>query len=257
MPDELSVPGTQSIARAVRTLKLLAQSAPRGLRLIDLADELRLARPTAHRLIKVLIAEGLLVRDPRSRRYTLGPLVFELGLASAHQFNLRAICAPVLERLAVETGDTSFLFVRSGSDAVCLSRVQGAFPIQTPVVPIGSRQPLGVNAGGLALLSCLPADDVERILAEIGPRLHRYGSLDVQELRKLCAEAQSAGHALIAGRAVPGVSALGLPIRNPKGNAVAAITVATTQARMTDQRVSEILPMLQRASEQIAHLIGV
>ncbi|MGH1569551.1 IclR family transcriptional regulator [Methylobacterium sp. P31] len=257
MWDEPAVPGTQSIARAVRILKLLAQCAPRGLRLVDLAEELQLERPTAHRLLKVLISEGLLVRDTRSRLYTLGPLVFELGLASTHQFNLRAICAPVLERLAAETGDTSFLFVRSGSDAVCLSRVQGAYPIQTPVVPIGSRQPLGVSAGGLALLSCLPEDDKTRVLKEIGAQLHNYGSLDVQELRRLCAEARSVGYAHIAGRAVPGVSALGLPIRNPRGNAVAAITVATTQARMTDKRVADLLPMLRRASEQIAQLIGV
>jgi DNA-binding IclR family transcriptional regulator len=227
MTDAAPVAGAQTISRAVRALKLLAQCAPEGMRLVDLAGELQLERPTAHRLLKVLIHEGLLVRDARSRRYTLGPLVFELGLASAHQFNLRAICAPVLEQLAAQTGDTSFLFVRSGNDAVCLSRVQGTYPIQTPVVPIGSRQPLGVNAGGLALLSSLPEADISRVLEEIGPRLRRYGYLDVQDL----------------------------PIRSSAGGAVAAITVATTETRMTEKRVREILPMLQRASDQIAQLV--
>jgi DNA-binding IclR family transcriptional regulator len=255
MTDAAPVAGAQTISRAVRALKLLAQCAPEGMRLVDLAGELQLERPTAHRLLKVLIHEGLLVRDARSRRYTLGPLVFELGLASAHQFNLRAICAPVLEQLAAQTGDTSFLFVRSGNDAVCLSRVQGTYPIQTPVVPIGSRQPLGVNAGGLALLSSLPEADISRVLEEIGPRLRRYGYLDVQELRKLCASAQATGYSHIAGRAVPGVSAVGLPIRSSAGGAVAAITVATTETRMTEKRVREILPMLQRASDQIAQLV--
>jgi DNA-binding IclR family transcriptional regulator len=54
--------------------------------------------------------------------------------------------------------------VRSGYDAVCIARVQGTYPIQTPAVPIGSRQPLGVNSGGLALLSALSEREVEEII---------------------------------------------------------------------------------------------
>src|ERR1700726_66249 len=155
--------GAQTIIRAIRALKLIAEQ-PNGLRLTDLADGLQLARPTAHRLLQTLMREGRLVRDDRTRRYTRGPLVCEPGLASNHQFNLRDICIPILESLAGRSGDTSFLFVRSGNDAVCLSRVQGNYPIQTPMVEIGSRQPLGVNAGGLALLSCLSDAEVTRTL---------------------------------------------------------------------------------------------
>lgn len=247
--------GAQTITRAIRALKLIAQHAPDGMRLVDLAEELQLERPTAHRLLKALMSEGMLVRDGRSRRYTLGPLVFELGLASTHQFNLRDICAPILETLAERTGDTSFLFVRSGNDAVCLSRVQGTYPIQTPAVPVGSRQPLGVSAGGLALLSCLSDIEVTRVLDAVGPRLSIYGGLDAEELRKHCVRAQATGFAWIANRAVPGVSAVGLPIRSSTGTAIAAITVAATQTRMTEKRVAEILPLLATAAQDIARLL--
>jgi DNA-binding IclR family transcriptional regulator len=148
----------------------------------------------------------------------------------------------VLESLAERTGDT-----RSGNDAVCLSRVQGTYPIQTPVVQIGGRQPLGVNAGGLALLSCLPDAEVTRSLQAIAPRLGVYGELDAEELRAHCARAQEQGFALIANKAAPGVSALGLPIRSSTGTAIAAITVAATVERMNDQRVKDILPLLRDA----------
>lgn len=253
MPD--AVAGAQTITRAVRALKLIAQYAPDGMRLTDLAVGLELARPTMHRLLQALMSEGMLVRDSHSRRYTLGPLVFELGLASTHQFNLRDICQPALELLAQRTGDTSFLFVRSGNDAVCLSRVQGTYPIQTPAVPVGSRQPLGVNAGGLALLSCLSDTEVLRTLDLIAPRLSIYGDLDTEELRKHCTRAQEQGFALIANKAVPGVSAVGVPIRSSTGTAIAAITVAATQARMTDKRVHEVLPLLREAAADIARLL--
>ena len=246
--------GAQTITRAVRALKLIAQQ-PNGLRLTDLAEGLALAQPTAHRLLQTLMSEGMLVRDGRTRRYTLGPLVFELGLASTHQFNLRNICMPILESLAERTGDTSFLFLRSGNDAVCLSRVQGNYPIQTPMVQIGSRQPLGVNAGGLALLSCLSDAEVTRTLDAIAPRLDVYGGLDSEELRAHCARAQEQGFAWITSKAAPGISALGLPVRSSAGTAIAAITVATTAERMNDQRVKEILPFLREAAFEITQLL--
>lgn len=246
--------GAQTIMRAIRALKLIAEH-PGGLRLTDLADDLALTQPTAHRLLQTLVSERMLERDSHERRYTLGPLVFELGLASTHQFNLRDICRPVLESLAERTGDTSFLFVRSGNDAVCLSRVQGTYPIQTPVVPIGSRQPLGVNAGGLALLSCLSNSEVTRLLEAIAPRLRTYGKLDAGTLRKHYELAKEQGFALIANRAAPGVCALGLPVRTPNEAVIAAITVATTVERMSEQRVKEVLPLLQDAALEITQLL--
>lgn len=246
--------GAQTITRAIRALKLIAEQ-PNGMRLTDLAEGLQLAQPTAHRLLQTLMGERMLVRDDRTRRYTLGPLVFELGLASTYQFNLRDICMPILESLAERSGDTSFLFVRSGNDAVCLSRVQGNYPIQTPMVEIGSRQPLGVNAGGLALLSCLSEAELTRTLEAIAPRLPAYGELDTEELREHCARARQQGFAWIANKAAPGVSALGLPIRSSTGTAIAAITVAATVERMNDQRVKEMLPLLREAAFQITQLL--
>ncbi len=247
--------GAQTITRAIRALKLISLHSHTGMRLVDLAQEMQLQRPTAHRVLKALISEGMLIQDAATRRYTLGPLVFELGLASAHQFNLRDIAAPILEELADSTGDTSFLFVRSGNDAVCLSRVQGKYPIQTPAVPVGSRQPLGVSAGGLALLSSLSDLEVSQVLDAVAPRLSVYGNLDAEEVRRQCARAQKAGYALIANRAVPGVRGLGLPVQNSAGTAVAALTVAATQTRMTEKRVAEILPFLSKAAQELTRLL--
>jgi DNA-binding IclR family transcriptional regulator len=247
--------GAQTVTRAIRALKLIARQTDAGMRLVDLAREMQLERPTAHRVLKALMAEGMLIQDSASRRYTLGPLVFELGLASAHQFNLRDICAPVLEALAEQTGDTTFLFVRSGDDAVCLSRVQGTYPIQTPAVPVGSRQPLGVSAGGLALLSSLSEAEIAKVLEAIGPRLSIYGNLEAEVVRKHCLRTQSLGYALISNRAGPGVSALGLPVESSTGAAIAAVAVAATQARMTAKRVADILPLLRNAARQVASLL--
>jgi DNA-binding IclR family transcriptional regulator len=247
--------GAQTIRRAIRALKLIAAHPAPGIRLVDFAAQMELERPTAHRVLKALVAEGMLTQHAKSRRYSLGSLVFELGIAAAHQFNLYDICQPVLTALAEQTGDTSFLFVRSGTDAICIARVQGTYPIQTPAVPVGSRQPLGVNAGGLALLSALPRNEVEEILDTIAPRLSVYGNLDTEQLFDLWMRARQAGYALIGNRAVPGVTAMGLPVMSETGLPIAAITIAAIHSRMAETRTIEIFPLLKNAAQEMARLL--
>jgi DNA-binding IclR family transcriptional regulator len=247
--------GTQGIRRVAAVLRLLAAHRDHGLRFTEVADLCGLERPTAHRMLKALLDEELVVRDPGTRRYQLGALVFELGLAAAPQFNLQAASAPSLQRLADQSGDTAFLFVRRGNDAYCVSRIQGSFPIQTPVVPVGSRQPLGVNAGGLAILSALPEREVDEVLRGIRDRLAAFGNLEEDSLRDSLALARAQGHAFIGERAVPGVAAVGLPVLNRMGTPVAALTVASTADRMTPERQRELVPMLQREVDEMVRLL--
>lgn len=256
MNDSLTrVDGAQGITRAVLVLKLLARQADVGLRLVDLAQAAELTRPTMHRLLKALVAQGMAVQDAATRRYRLGPLVFELGLAAAHRFNLRDLSTATLADLARVTGDTTFLFVRSGDDAVCINRIQGTYPVQTPALPLGSRQPLGVSAGGLALLAALPAAEQKRIIEAVAPRLGAYGELDADDVRTHCALVAKVGYAHIANRAVPGISALGVPVYGESGLLLAAVTVAATHNRMTDARVREIVPLLRGAAQAIGALL--
>jgi DNA-binding IclR family transcriptional regulator len=122
--------GTQAIQRASLLVRLIASRGRSGLRLAELVQHSGGTRPTVRRMLKCLMAEGMVMQDQASHRYFLGPLIFELGLAAAPHFNLRDICHPSVQRIADRTGDTVFLSVRSGYDSVCIDRAEGSFPIK-------------------------------------------------------------------------------------------------------------------------------
>src|SRR3954470_24431543 len=90
-----TVSGAQTIGRAIRVLQVLAAHAPDGMRLVDVASQMGLERPTAHRLLKALTVDAMVVQDARTRRYSLGPLLFELGILATHHFNLKEVSQPV------------------------------------------------------------------------------------------------------------------------------------------------------------------
>jgi DNA-binding IclR family transcriptional regulator len=243
--------GTQSIQRAARLLRELAARNRQGMRLIDVAQSSGLQRPTVHRMLKCLAAENLVSQDPQSRRYFLGPLVFELGITAGPRFNIRDLCSDTLDRIAAETGDTVFLMIRSGDDSLCIDRREGAFPIKTFTVDVGVRRPLGVGAGSLAILTALPDDEIDETVQRIASRLPAFGRLTAAELLALVKRARKLGYVLNDVRTLSGVTAIGAPITDASGRPVAAISVSAITARMTSSRQRELAELLRRETRGI------
>ena len=64
--------GTQSIQRAVAVLRILATARDTGLGLTEISKQAELTRPTTHRILCVLVAEGIVEQRPGTRRYVVG-----------------------------------------------------------------------------------------------------------------------------------------------------------------------------------------
>lgn len=244
--------GTQSIARAAQLLRLICAHPARGARLVDIAGDAQLTQPTVRRILKGLADEGLVMQDQASRRYRIGPLAFELGLASHRQADLIARCRPAMQRLAEATGDTIYLTMRSGFDGVCLERVVGPYPIKAMILDVGGRRPLGAGAGGLAMLAALPNDEVDEIVDRNAARFGRYNGLDAADVRAAVRRTRRDGYALSAGLLTPGVSGIGLTIPSPSGPPVAALSVAAVSDRIEGARQKQIVTLMRREIATIA-----
>jgi DNA-binding IclR family transcriptional regulator len=247
--------GTQSIERSLLLLREIAAHNRRGSRLLDLAARTGLQRPTVHRMLKCLAAENMVQQDPETHRYYLGPMVFELGLTAAPRFNLREICHPALARIAEATGDTVFLTQRSGLDAVCLDRHEGAFPIKTFTLEIGMRRPLGVGTGSLAILSALSDEEIERVVEANAPRLPEYG-LTAATLLSQVRHAQKLGYAMREAPGLTGVRSVGQALRNQSGMPFAALSVSTIASRMSEKRAAEVAGLLKSEARQIERQVA-
>jgi len=240
-----------SIERAVQLLKLLATAGKRGRALTQLAEATALPHSTVHRLLRRLMHEHLVIQKESDKWYALGPLAFELGLAAMAAYDLREHCRASLDRLAEEVGDTVYLSVRSGSESVCEARHEGPSPIRVNTLSIGSRRPLGLGAGGLAILAFLPDVEREDIIAADGRRICEEGRLTEAVLRAAIEACRRQGHSLIRNRVTLGVTAAGVPIRDTLGRPIAAISVAAIDDRMREDRVASLARRLHEHAREI------
>jgi len=250
--DSRTPHGAQAIDRAATLLLLVGRAGPSGARLSELVDQCSLSKPTVRRMLLALTRAGLLDQDLETRRYFLGPEIHVLGTLASARFGIHSIALRSLVRLSQQTGDTAFLSVPRDVYSICVHREEGPFPIRVHALHAGDRHPLGVGAGGLALLAALPDEEVEEILAANAEVLgDKYPPFSPPALRALVHDTRVRGYALNPGMLLPDSWAIGVPIRGADGRPVGALSIAATESRLSPKRQLEIAPLLGREAAWI------
>jgi DNA-binding IclR family transcriptional regulator len=112
----------------------------------EIARELDITVPTAHRLAAALEAHGLLQRAADGR-YLPGPRFLTSQMAKyAH---------PVLDRLTKQINETSQLWVPRGDARVCTVSVVADTELRVSGLPVGSRLPMSDGGSAASALQDL------------------------------------------------------------------------------------------------------
>lgn len=227
------------IGRAAAVLRAVSGSMPRGLGTSAVATATGLTRPTAHRLLASLAAEGFLDHDGLSGKWVPGPELYLLGAIAAERYDITGVARPIVRTLADATGESAFLSARRGDETVCLLREDGAFPIRSHVLYEGIRFPLGVASAGLAILAFLPDGVVDRYLATadltaFGPTHHPA------RVRERIVQTREAGYAVNPGLIVEGSFGLGAAVFDVAEQPAWALSLTGIEARFAAERRAEL-----------------
>ncbi|MFC5928835.1 IclR family transcriptional regulator [Cryobacterium melibiosiphilum] len=255
MPDfaELSatappVAGAQVVSRIAQLLRLVGRD-PNGSPLADIVRDSGLTRPTVHRLLSSLAAEGLLVLDPASHTWRYGPEIFVMGTVAAPRYPVDELARPALQRLADATGESAFLSIRRGLETVCLMREEGSFPVRSFVLHEGVRFPLGVASAGLAILSALPDTEVDEVLRAQAGLTERWGAQNAAGSIRLNVRAtRDRGWALNPGLVLEGSWGMGAAVFDRAGRPAWALSLTGIEPRFRPDRQQFLAALLTQES---------
>ncbi|QUQ64671.1 IclR family transcriptional regulator [Kutzneria sp. CA-103260] len=241
--------GAASVGNALRTLLYLR--GREAVRLTDVSEHLGIARSTAHRLLSTLRAYGFVEQEVDGKRYRLGPSLLALARGIADERTLIRIARPHLEVLRDATQETSNLLVLDGADAFFLDGAESPRTLRVGT-RTGDHVPAYSAAGGKVLLAELPPETVRSQYPTGLNRLTAGTLSDVDALLAELAACRARGYALNLGESVAEVHAIGVPIRDPVGRPVAAITIAAPGTRLDPADADRFLPPLREAAAGIA-----
>jgi DNA-binding IclR family transcriptional regulator len=229
-----------SVLRACRVVELLATDGPE-VSLSHAAEAADLTRPTAHRLLATLTAAGW-VRRTSTGRYALTGKLAGVGAAASQGGALKDVAHPLVEQVALATGDTAYLIVTREDQALCIDRMEGPHPIRVHHVNIGDLLPLTAGAGPVVILAHRP--DLQAGL-QLSPA-------QKERLEEACRK----GYVVSPDDLLPGVTAIGAPVRDAGGQVVAGLSVTGTNDRLRGRHRTEVITQLVAAADQISELLG-
>jgi DNA-binding IclR family transcriptional regulator len=218
--------GGASVAVLAKAVGLLDHLAAEGeatpARLAELTGE---PRSSVYRLLASLQDLGLVEPGRRRGTYMLGLKLFQLGRTVVTRFDERQAALPVMERLHEALGETTFLCVRRGLDAVCIERIDGA-RVNLLALSLGGTMPLHAGSAPRALLAFEPLEAWDEYLEQraLDPPTPRAPATREALLAELRATRER-GYAVSDEDVTPGVASVGAPVFDHTGAVRAALSV--------------------------------
>lgn len=248
-------PGVQALDRALDMLELLATSEG-PLRLVELSERVGLHKSTVHRLLATLARRRYVERDPVSGCYRLGLKVFELGSWFFNHIELRHEARPFMQQLVDQTLETAHLGILDDGQVVYIEKVESPQTIRM-YSGLGKRAPAHCTSMGKVLLAALPEAELDLIIARRGlPRYTSNTIVDPVELKEHLRRVRAQGFAIDDTEHEEAVRCAGAPVRNYRGEVVAALSVAAPAVRLTRERMTEVVELVRTTALKISRRLG-
>ncbi|RNG34817.1 IclR family transcriptional regulator [Streptomyces botrytidirepellens] len=241
--------GESVLARAVRIFETFTPEES-ALTVSEISRRTGLHVATASRLVAELVSYGFLTRDD-DRRVRIGMRMWELATRASPTLSLRNAAMPFMEGVHDVVGHHVQLGVLDGDEVLFLERLTAPGAVVN-YTRVAGRLPLHASSSGLVLLAHGPADLRRRVLDE---PLHRYTPntpATAARLRAVLAEVRRQGYAYCPGYVHPDVLGIAAPVRDARGEAVAALAVIVPN----EAGAASVVPVVRTAARGVSRALG-
>lgn len=250
--------GIQSVEVGFALLDALAR-ADGPLMLRDLAALADMTAAKAHRYLVSFQRLGLVVQDPASTLYDLGPSALKLGLASLARIDAVKLARERITPLMREIGHTLALAVW-GNRGPTIVHWEESPQAVTVNLRLGDVMPLLTSATGRCFAAHVSSDAIEPLLKQELLRARQQNRVDLPltsaALQTVLEEVRRRGMARVIDTLLPGVIGFCAPVFDSDGHIALGI-VALGSAPMFDSAWDgDVATRLREASLQLSRDLG-
>lgn len=244
-----------SLVKAINILKLYLDE-DKSLGISEFSRALDIPKPTVQNIVSTLEVNGLLEKDPMTRGYRLGPVLFQLGMQYANSMDLTMIARVWLEKLCHQYGEMSQAGIVMGERVVVVMKVEPdanymVFPQTGSVVPPHS------SSMGKVLLAWMGPSMRDRILE--GCSFTKFTDKTIgsrEEFLKELEKVRREGIAYDFQESINGLSCVAGPVFNNKNECMAAVSLSGNATKIESRRdeiVDAVKYVCFRISEQMGY----
>ena len=241
--------------KVVRVLEALAHGTE-GIGVREVARSNALDKSAVSRLLGQLVRLDLAEKDPVTGRYHAGPRLFALGAALCGRDTLRQAAEPILRSMVDKFNETCYLTVREGELIFFREKIDCDRYVRY-VIESTERVPIHAGAGGRAVLSGLPPDEVDDLLARLKlVRLTDQTLTDQDALRRQLAMDRQRGFAVSHGERSNEGSAVAAPYFDAHGACKGSVVFSCPKLRFETYDVAEVAEAVVDAAHRLSARLG-
>jgi IclR family pca regulon transcriptional regulator len=241
------------LMKGLKVIEAFSADRPR-LSISEAAEIAGLDRATTRRCLLTLSEGGYANYD--GKFFTLTPRVLRLGTGCLAAMPLPRIVQPVLDRLSQDIGQSTSVSILDETEIVYVARAAQRRVMSISLMP-GSRLPAYCTSMGRVLLAALePAR--ARAMLENSARLQRttHTVTDVEILMEVLDDTRKTGFSAIDQEVELGLRSMAVPLRNVRGQTVAALNVGLAAGQEPISSVVErYLPALLAVQRELSTML--
>lgn len=224
------------------------------LSIAEVAERTGLTRAAARRYLITLTHLGYMRHE--NKLFSLTPAVLRLGQSYLHSARLPRVVQPLLYRLAYSLGEAASAGVLDHDQLVCVAAVSAGQLVSATLQP-GTRVPAYCTANGRMLLASLAPEQVDAFLARAEPeQITEHTIVNKERLLQEITRARARGYALVDQELELGLRTIAVPLKNFRGEVVAAMNISVHAGRIPiEQMVERCLPALIKIQVELSSLL--
>ena len=241
----------QLLERAMTIAKVLASEATEGsLSISELSTKCDLPLSTLHRILKAMIAQGMIEQDEQTKHYRLGTIWMELGLQVYDTMDYISKIRPELERLAREVEESVYLSKPAGLDTIIIERIDSVTNPIRIYDQLGIRIPMHIGAANKALLASIPKDQAKDIMNQLVP-MEEMADLEAQ-----LEQIRLQGYAISHGERTAGTSSVAVAVFNGFGDSIGAVSIGFVSFNVSDEHIQFLTQRLVETGKRVSTKLG-
>jgi DNA-binding IclR family transcriptional regulator len=247
---------TRSLERALGILCAFNRER-QSLTLTQLGEILGLPKATVFRLCATLLKYRFLLYEDGSKRYGLGPKLFELGTVFWSSLSLRRIALPHLMELQAVISKNVSLAILEGDEVLYIDRIQDKRSSSGFGSEVGWRRPPHYGVSGQVLIAFLPDREVDRLLEKSPLKsLTRKSIVNKRHFKEMLRSIREQGFVVEEGTVFDGITGIGAPIKDSMQNVVAALGVTFISSLEDEEGIKRITGEVIRTAQAISGELG-
>lgn len=222
----------------------------------ELANLSGLNISTVHRIVTTLLSRGYLNQRQKRAKYSLSPKLLQFCSNVKKRMKITDVAFPLLDGLNKAVNESVNLAILDRDEAVYVEHIESSHTLRM-FTQVGNRVPLHCTGVGKVFLAHMGAEEIERYLKSKGlPRLTGKTITDFNGLKEELLIIKREGVATDDEETEPGLRCVAVPLKNGDEKVVAAISVSGPSARLTDEKMQELKPLVKSCALDISRLIG-